>query len=412
MLSIEYIIYGSVGRVGETYTVAVSLVNVESGATERSVSYDAGERVDELLKYGMAAVARKLGGSAPRSETGATGRSLGGADLTDLMGQLNAMEKRAQVWGHDLTDSERDEELARQRAKFRREYANYERIVRNRQADIAMKRIAWERITDAWDVKNAGAEPQSLVWEDTGVPRVTGAAQGRDLALDLGEGVSMEFVWIEPGVFAMGSPLDEDDRDADEVQHVVTLTDGFWMGKFEVTQEQWNRVMSDNPSRFRGAKRPVENISWNDCQLFIMALNQNVAIRDQMSGGAARLPTEAEWEYACRAGTTGAYAGNPVAMAWCGANSNSQSHPVGQMTANAMGLYDMHGNVWEWCQDVYGDYPRGEVTNPAGLSSGESRVLRGGGWDLGLQVARSANRFRLQSSRRSPVYGFRLALAY
>ncbi len=218
------------------------------------------------------------------------------------------------------------------------------------------------------------------------------------------------------GSFTMGSPESEDGRENDETQHRVTLTKGYWLGETEVTQGQWKSVMGSNPSYFKGDNRPVENVSWDDCQEFIRKVN---AEAERQFGGEARLPTEAEWEYACRAGSTGAYAGTGDldSMGWYGGNSGSKTHPVGQKRPNAWGFYDMHGNVWEWCNDWYGSYPSGSVTDPAGAASGDLRVLRGGGWNDGARYCRSAfrlgnfpaDRYWLDPGDRGGDIGFRLA---
>ena len=160
----------------------------------------------------------------------------------------------------------------------------------------------------------------------------------------------------------MGSPSGESNRDSDEKQHRVTLTREYYMQTTEVTQGQWRKVMGSNPSKFTncGDNCPVEKVSWEDCQQFIQKLNGMEGTRKY------RLPTEAEWEYAARAGTTGAYAGDLDAMAWYDDNSGGKTHAVGGKSPNAWGLYDMHGNVYEWCQDWKGNYPSGSVTdNPA-----------------------------------------------
>ncbi len=216
-------------------------------------------------------------------------------------------------------------------------------------------------------------------------------------------GAEMRFRWCPPGTFMMGSPETEEGRNSDETLHRVTLTKGFWLGETEVTQRQWESVMGNNPSRFKGADLPVERVSWDECQNFIQRVNE------QLNCGM-RLPTEAEWELACRAGTTGPYGGtgNPKEMGWY---SGIQTHPVGQKTPNAWGLCDMHGNVWEWCADWYGYYPSGNVTDPTGPSSGANRVDRGGCWGDDARDCRSANRHRFEPGRRIHYLGFRVALA-
>ncbi len=216
----------------------------------------------------------------------------------------------------------------------------------------------------------------------------------------------IEFVWCPPGSFLMGSPPDEKERQDDERQHRVTLSQGFWIGKYELTQEQWESVMGSNPSRFKGSRNPVESVSWEDCQAFIKKLNED-------SGGSYRLPTESEWEYACRAGTTTAYgfgssSANLSTYAWYDSNSGRKTHPVGGKKANAWGLHDMHGNVWEWCSDWFGDYPSGPVTDPKGPDSGSERVERGGTWYYYHGYARSANRSRDLPEPTFNHLGFRL----
>ncbi len=185
------------------------------------------------------------------------------------------------------------------------------------------------------------------------------------LAVDLGGGMAMEFVLIRPGTFTMG-----DGNDA----HKVTLTKPFYIGKYEVTQEQWERVMGSNPSNFKGAKNPVEQVSWEDCQNFLAKL------KEKAPGTQFSLPTEAQWEYACRAGTA-TDPGNWDEVAWYSNNSGSKTHPVGEKKPNAWGLYDMHGNVWEWCADWYGANSSSAQTAPTGPASGQWRVLRGGSWN-------------------------------
>jgi formylglycine-generating enzyme required for sulfatase activity len=207
-----------------------------------------------------------------------------------------------------------------------------------------------------------------------------------------GQGVAgplpgMTFVTLPAGSFQMGSTTgDEEEKPV----HKVTLS-SFALMTTEVTQAQWRAVMGNNPSHFKGEDLPVENVSWDDVQDFLRKLNK----RDP--GKNYRLPTEAEWEYACRAGSTAKWCfGNDESQlgdyAWYYANADGRTHPVGRKRANAWGLFDMHGNVWEWCQDWYGNYPSGDLTNPAGPTSGTSRVRRGGYWNADSSHARCAGR--------------------
>jgi len=199
-------------------------------------------------------------------------------------------------------------------------------------------------------------------------------------------------------------------EETEHPQHRVTISKPFYMQATEVTQDQWKRVMGSNPSNFKncGDNCPVERVSWNDVQEFIGKLNQ-------MEGGNKyRLPTEAEWEYACRAGSTTRFCfGNDKdrlgEYAWYRGNSRKRTHRVGEKQPNSWGLHDMHGNVWEWCQDWYGDYFSGSVTDPKGPSSGSGLVLRGGSWRGDARDCRSAFRTRGEPSGRNELIGFRLA---
>jgi len=229
------------------------------------------------------------------------------------------------------------------------------------------------------------------------------------MSLDLGKGVKLELVLIPAGKFMMGCPETEKDRQPIETQHEVTISKPFYMGKYEVTQEQYEAITGTNPSTSKGAKNPVEIVSWDDAQEFCKKVSAK-------TGKTVRLPTEAEWEFACRAGTTTTYyTGDTEAdlnlAAWYNHNSNGTTHPVGQKEPNAWGLYDMHGNVFEWCQDWYGEYPAGAATDPKGAANGQFRVLRGGSWNINPRNCRSANRIRVTPDSRNSFSGFRVVLA-
>lgn len=215
-------------------------------------------------------------------------------------------------------------------------------------------------------------------------------------------------VYVEGGTFTMGaSTVQRSDAFPNEDPHQVTIS-SFSIGKYEVTQEEWQAVMGSNPSKFKGAKRPVDNVSWENCQQFIRKLNQ-------LTGKRFRLPTEAEWEYAARGGNRSRgykYAGsNDIgSVAWYKENSGSGTHPIGLKTPNELGLYDMSGNVWEWCQDWFGMYSTNAQTNPTGPSRGTRRVDRGGCWFADTVYSRSSNRGNAKPSDRFDGIGLRLAL--
>jgi formylglycine-generating enzyme required for sulfatase activity len=228
------------------------------------------------------------------------------------------------------------------------------------------------------------------------------------------------FVWIPPGRFVMGSPASEQDRYGHEgPQTVVTLTHGFYLCQHEVTQAEYQTVIGSNPSGFQGdPNRPVEQVSWYDATNYCAKLTAAESAAGRLPAGYVyRLPTEAEWEYACRAGATNrfSYGDDPGytklgERAWYSANSGGQTHPAGQKLPNGWGLYDVYGNVWEWCWDWYGSYPGGSVTDPRGATSGSVRVFRGGGWDDSPRNCRSAYRAGVEPGYRYGNLGFRVAL--
>ena len=225
---------------------------------------------------------------------------------------------------------------------------------------------------------------------------------------------------IDPGRFNMGSPSGESGRDSDETQHQVTLTHAYYIGLYAVTQRQYELVMGSNPSYFLGDKRPVEQVSWNTIRGNTNWPASSAVSADSFMGRLrARtglefdLPTEAQWEYACRAGTTTAYSYGDSANGdymWYKSNSSEQTHEVGTKKPNAWGLYDMHGNVYEWCLDWYaGDLGTAAVTDPKGASSGSNRVRRDGGWGSSAAYCRSASRGYSNPSFEFLVLGFRLS---
>ncbi len=233
--------------------------------------------------------------------------------------------------------------------------------------------------------------------------------------------IGIEFANIPAGKFLMGTPATEKERNPDETQHEVTLTQGFRMGVHEVTQAQYEQVMGQNPSFFKDSMLPVEQVSYNDALEFCQKLSDLPA--EKAAGRKYRLPTEAEWEYCSRAGTsTPFHFGQELNGTQANCNGEvpygttqkgayvGKTTPVGSYPPNAWGLYDMHGNVWEWCQDREGEYPKQSVTDPRGSKVGSNCVTRGGGWYLEAANCRSAYRWNVPSIR-NYGFGFRLALS-
>ena len=245
--------------------------------------------------------------------------------------------------------------------------------------------------------------------------------------VEVAPGVIMEFCFIPSTMsdswrkmgggfrtFMMGSPFGEANRENNEKPHAVCLSQSFWLGKFEVTQKQWQSVMGDNPSTFKNPLYPVDNVSWDDCQRFIWKIQK----KHQSSGKLVfRLPTEAEWEYACRAGSTGPYYADLPSIAWYRSDFSRDDpysegpHPIGTKAVNVWGLHDMIGNVWEWCSDWYAtDYPSELIADPEGKEYGPSHVRRGGSWDNNLNKCRAAYRGYIIDNNSNRNFGFRIVM--
>ncbi len=235
-----------------------------------------------------------------------------------------------------------------------------------------------------------------------------------DMEVETTNSIGAKMVLIPPGEFMMGSPSTEKGRGASETQVKVTLSKDFWLGQTEVTNAQWKLVMGSVPSDWKDDDRPVAKVSWEDTVEFCRKLSE--LPEEKKAGRVYRLPTEAEWEYACRAGTKTTYSfGDDESLlgdyGWFDTNSDKQTHPVGKKQSNAWGLHDMHGNVFEWCSDLQGNYPNGAVTDPQGPPTGSHRVCRGGCWPLTAGHCRSAYRHKGGQSDRYNGQGFRLALS-
>ena len=270
----------------------------------------------------------------------------------------------------------------------------------NKQVQAGSHRIVWDVLSER--EKLAGAN----ICFKVEVNSVRFTVDGASFMVN---GVSFEMVHVEGGTFRMGATSEqEDDAYSDEKPVHSVILSSYYIGKTEVTQALWQAVMGSNPSNFKGADLPVECVSWNDCQEFIQKLNR-------LTGRNFRLPTEAEWEFACRGGNNSRgykYSGsNDIDnVAWYWDNSGGKTHPVGTKAPNELGIYDMSGNVWEWCSDWYADYTSYSQTDPTGSQSGSYRVLRGGGWNYYARRCRSSNRIISFPSYRGYDLGLRLAL--
>ena len=236
------------------------------------------------------------------------------------------------------------------------------------------------------------------------------SSSGNTITIPVKDGISIDIVRVEAGTFTMGAtPEMKNPWDDEKPTHQVTLTNDYYIGKYEVTQALWQAVMGSNPSNFKGDNLPVENVSWNDCQDFLSKLNS-------ITGKTFRLPTETEWEYAARCGMKSKgcqYSGskNISDVAWYTDNSGSKTHSVGSKQANELGIYDMSGNVWEWCQDRYGRYDSSSQVNPTGAISGSDRVIRGGCWYCTARSCRSSCRSYNAPDDRNDNLGLRLVLS-
>ena len=341
-------------------------------------------------------------------------------EVRDYLAALGSQPKLADYWNertarfYELADSALSEEAGMQAFRLARAT---KRLSSDLKAGAEALKAASRGVDET--LNNEGAEVYEKTFGEALAAVEAEPKAGERKVLKI-KGVEFPFRYCPAGTFQMGSPLSETGR-GDETRHKVTLTKGFWMLETSVTQGMCRAITGSNPSAFKsGDNYPVENVSWFDCQAFCKSLN---ALNVTPEGFEFRLPTEAEWEYACRAGTTTPYFWGSTLngdKANCDGNYPygcvskgrylKKTSAVGSYTPNAWGLYDMHGNVWEWCADWYGTYDSGPQTDPTGPTSGSRRVLRGGGWDDYAWRCRSARRRCYDPAIRSYFYGFRLVL--
>ena len=261
--------------------------------------------------------------------------------------------------------------------------------------------------------KEATATQQSTVTQPTVAQQPvvqTPVTNSDNISIPVKDDISIDMVRVEAGTFIMGAtPEMEDPYDWEKPTHQVTLTNDYYIGKYEVTQALWQAVMGNNPSNFKGDNLPVSNVSWNDCQDFLIKINS-------ITGKKFRLPSEAEWEYAARGGKKSIsyqYSGsnNISDVAWYDGNSANKTHAVGTKQANELGIYDMAGNVIEWCQDWYERYNSSSQVNPTGATSGSGHVVRGGCWNYTARSCRSSYRDSYMPGFRYKYFGLRLVLS-
>jgi formylglycine-generating enzyme required for sulfatase activity len=278
------------------------------------------------------------------------------------LGRLQMLCAKKPVYGHGREEADRDEA-----------WVSVVREIKRFAVELAEKRVA------APKVEAPRSAPAIIIHRPGDTTEIGG----------------LPYVWIPPGKFLMGASEDDTEaEDRERPQHEVTITKGFWLGKTPVTQEAYEHAMGVNPSNFQGPGRPVECVSWNDAQAYAKKVGLH-------------LPTEAEWEYAARAGTTGSRYGELDKIAWFGGNSGGGTHDVGLKDANEFGLHDMLGNVWEWVEDFFGEYGSGPATDPQGPKAGTLRVLRGGSWSHYPGHARASCRYRHGPGLQFDVVGFR-----
>ena len=331
----------------------------------------------------------------------------------DLAYELNLLQQQQ----HNEEESARREAAVQRRKEFDTDHAEYARLAKDPDVPPELARHAWRALCTRWSIDPSGG-PARLLWDEA----KAAPCKVTSRIVQLGEGTDLELVEIIAGSFAMGS---EDGDDDEQPVHNVSITRPFWIGKYEVTQAQYRVIMGTAPAHFQGDERPVESVTWQDAQAFCKRLTE----REQKAGRLPpghdfRLPTEAEWEYACRAGAASSFSFGDLLDATLanydvsqgagrsGPTPARETLPVGSFRGNAWDLYDMHGNVWEWCQDWYDRefYARSPGTNPVNMRPSSAIVSRGGSWVNPASFCRSANRNNGETRQANRMTGFRVVL--
>ena len=288
-------------------------------------------------------------------------------------------------------------------------FADYgvEKVESNRTYELI---VSFQQYINVPNVTSQSVAPQQPVDSQSVPQQVSDSSSNTTYSIPVKDGLNIEMVRVEAGTFMMGAtPEMKYPYENEKPVHQVTLTNNFYIGKYEVTQALWQAVMGDNPSMNKGENLPVELVRWDDCQEFINKLNN-------MTGREFRLPTEAEWEYAARGGKNSKgyqYSGsdNVYDVAWYDTNVEEKPHPVGTKAPNELGIYDMAGNVAEWCQDKFGNYKNSPQTNPTGTQKGKNRVTRGGSWFDIPRYCRSSCRYSYPPNEGRPFVGLRLVIS-
>ena len=327
-------------------------------------------------------------------------------DVADVEGNVvkPLVKKNSQTWAFMTQGSKQMQVIAQNALPLMVTFADYgiEKLESNRTYILTLNQVggAAASIPSCSNSESTKSSLNSISASQVQTPSVS-LPSGRVITIPVKDGVSIEMIRVKSGSFDMGNVFNEP-------IHRVTLTNDYYLGKYEVTQALWKTVMGNNPSFFKEDNNPVEQVSWDDCQIFIEKLNA-------LTGFHFRLPTEAEWEYAESGGRKSRgyrYSGSNTLgdVAWHNGNSGSKTHTVGTKQPNELGIYDMTGNVAEWCQDVYGPYASGPQNNPMGAKAGKNRVVRDGDYSHDFKILREP-RLDLSPEARSRMLGFRLALS-